>query len=122
MKNVVGHRKGVGEGCLLIGNPEQVLVGNHDQGIDKLLHFFDTGIGDSHSVRSFELEWLGNNADGQHALLAGKPGNDRCGSGSCAATHTGGNKHHVRSVQDLANVFHGFFCRGATHIGPGTRP
>ena len=43
IEHLVGHREGVGEGGLLVGDAEQVLVGDDDQRIDRLLQFDDAG-------------------------------------------------------------------------------
>src|SRR6202040_4443127 len=39
IKNLVGHREGVGEGSLFVGDPEQVLVRNDQQRVDDLVEF-----------------------------------------------------------------------------------
>src|SRR5260370_659045 len=45
VQHVVGHLEGVGEGRLLVGDLEQVLVGNDDQRVDHLLQFQDALLG-----------------------------------------------------------------------------
>ena len=98
IEHIVGHLEGIGEGGLFIGDPEQVLVGNNDQGIDELFQFLDTAFGDAHAVGAFELKRLGNDADGQNTVILGRLSDDRGRSGAGTATHSGGDEHHVRTV------------------------
>ena len=70
VQHLVGHLEGVGEGRLLVGDPEQVLVRDDDQRVDVLLQLLDARFGELHAVRALEVERLGDDADGQDALLA----------------------------------------------------
>src|SRR5262249_61632925 len=63
VKHVVGHFEGVGEGRALVGYTEQVLVGNNDQCIDKLLQFLDTDVSDPHPMTAFEVKRLCHHTD-----------------------------------------------------------
>ena len=74
IEHLVGHREGVGEGGLLVGDPEQVLVRDDDQRIDDLLQLVDAGFGDAHAALAFEVERLGDDADGQDAHARARPG------------------------------------------------
>ena len=112
--------KGVGEGGLFVRHPEQVLVGDHDQRIDMLLQFLDTGIGDPRPFVALELKRLGDDPDRKHALLAGEPGDHGSGSGAGSAAHAGGDEHHIRAGHVLGDFVHRFLRRGAPDIGPGT--
>ena len=78
VQHVVGHLEGVGEGGFLVRDPEQVLIGNDDQGVGILLKVGEPGLGDLHAVNALELERLGHDADGEDAVLARQPGDDRC--------------------------------------------
>ena len=57
--------------------------------------------GQPHAVRAFELERLGDDADGQDAALARGAGDDRRRAGAGAAAHAGGDEHHVGAVELL---------------------
>ena len=50
IEHLVGHREGVGEGGLLVGDAEQVLVRDDDQRVDGLLQLGDAGFGDAHAA------------------------------------------------------------------------
>ena len=74
VEHLVGHREGFGEGGLLVGDPEQVLVRDDDQRVDVLLQLVDAGFGDAHAALALELERLGHHADGQDAHARAPPG------------------------------------------------
>jgi hypothetical protein len=69
VQHLVGHREGVGEGGLVVGDAEQVLVGNDDQRVDMLLQFLDARSADACGA-CLRSERLGDDADGEDALLA----------------------------------------------------
>ena len=59
IEHLVGHGEGRGEGGLLIGHAEQVLVRNDDQRIDMLGQELDSALGRLLAAHAFEMEWLG---------------------------------------------------------------
>ncbi|MNQ98645.1 hypothetical protein D3C85_1143490 [compost metagenome] len=99
MQHLVGHAEGVGEGRALVGDAEQVLVRNDDQGVDVALQLGDAGVRQTHAVTAFEGEGLGHDADGQDAPVAGALGDDGGRAGAGAAAHAAGDEDHVRAVQ-----------------------
>ena len=110
-------REGVGEGGLLVRHPEQVLVRDDEQRIDDLLQFGDAGFGDAHAPLAFEVERLGDDADGQDAgfLRAARDHRRRAGAG--AAAHAGGDEHHVRALQVVADLVDHLLGGGAADLG-----
>src|SRR3546814_7254885 len=75
-----------------------------------LLQLLDTGIGGAAAAIAFEAERLGDDADGEDALVARRLGDDGRGAGAGAAAHTGGNKAHMGAVErlfDLGDCFLG---------------
>ncbi len=104
MQHLVGHAEGLGEGGLLVGDAEQVLVGDDDQGVDVALQLADAGVGQAHAVAALEHEGLGDHADGQDAALARRLGDDRRAAGAGAAAHAGGDEHHVGAVEVLVDL------------------
>ena len=106
---MVGHAEGLGEGGPLIGDAEEILVGNDDQGVDVALKLADAGVGQAHAMAAFEMERLGDHTDGQDPSLAGALGDDRAGAGARAPAHSGGDEDHVRAVQMLADLRRRFF-------------
>jgi hypothetical protein len=118
VEHVVGHREGLGEGRLLVGEPEQVLVGNDDQRIDDLLQRLDPLVGLAHALGAFELEGFRDDADGQDAKLARGLRDDRRGPVPVPPPMPGGDEGHVRAgevIDDLLDRFLGGTC---AHGGP----
>jgi hypothetical protein len=111
-KHLVGHRESVGEGGLVIGDAEQVLVRNDNQRIDAFLQLLDTRFGQAHAPLTFEVERLGDHADGENALVAGRLGNNRGSTGAGAAAHAGGDEAHVGAIEVIDDLINALFgCR-----------
>ena len=104
IEHLVGHREGVGEGGLFVGDPEQVLVRDDQQRIDHLVQFGDAGLGGAHAALAFEVERLGHHADGEDAHLARGLGDDGRCTGAGAAAHAGGDEHHVGAGEMIAKL------------------
>ncbi len=96
---------------------EQVLVGDDDQGIDACLKVHDALLGDAHAARALEVERLGHHADGQYALVAGRPGDGGRRAGAGAAAHAGGDEHHVRAGEMIDDLVDRLLGRGAADFG-----
>ncbi len=75
------------------------MVRDHDQRIDRVLHFRQTRFSGRHTVRSFEAERLGHNANGQDAFIMGGARDDRSSTRAGASAHTGCNEDHMRAFQ-----------------------
>src|SRR5580765_368054 len=101
VQHLIRHGKGLGHGGAVVGDAEQVLVGDDDEGMNELLQLGDAALGHPHATVAFQAEGLGHHADGQDARLAHRPGDHRSGAGTGAAAHAGGNEHHVRACQLL---------------------
>ena len=106
-------REGVGEGGLFVGDPEQVLVRDDEQRVDMLLQLDDAGLGIAHAALALEMERLGDDADREDAELLGGLGDHGRGAGAGAAAHAGGDEHHMRAVQVIADLVDHLFGRGA---------
>ena len=82
-----------------------------------LQQFRDAGFGIAHAALALELERLGDDTDGENAKLTRGLGDDRRRSGAGTAAHAGGNEHHVRAGQVIADRIDRLFRRGAAHFG-----
>mgnify|MGYP003693715847 CR=1 FL=1 len=102
IEHLVGHREGVGEGGLFVGDPEQVLVRDDQKRIDHLVQFGDAGLGGAHAALALEVERLGHHADGEDAHFARGLGDDGRSTGAGAAAHAGGDEHHVGAGEMIA--------------------
>ena len=116
IEHVVRHLEGFGEGRLLVGDPEQVLVGDDDQRIDILLQLIDPGFADPHAIQPFELERLGHDADGEDSLLPRGAGDHRRGAGPGAPPHAGGDEHHVGTLELFDDLIDRFLGGGAADV------
>ena len=117
VEHLVGHREGVGEGGLLVGDPEQVLVRDDQQRVDGLLQFDDAGLGKAHAALALEVERLGDDADRQDADVRARLARHGRGAGAGAAAHAGGDEHHVRAGQVVADLVDHLLGRGAADFG-----
>jgi hypothetical protein len=98
----------------------KVLVRNDNQRVNVALKLFDAAVGNAHPARTFELERLGNNTNGQDALLARCTGNHRSCTGAGTTAHTGRDEHHVRSRQMIVDLIDHFFGRCPANFWLGT--
>ena len=68
---------------------------------------------------ALEVERLGDHTDGEDAKLLGDPRDDRRSAGAGAAAHAGGDEHHVRAGQMIADFVDHLLGRRAPHVGLG---
>ena len=73
--------------------------------------------GDAHAAPAFEVEGLGDDADGEDAEFARGARDDRRRAGAGSAAHAGGDEHHVRAAEVVADFLERFFGRGASDFG-----
>ena len=119
IENLVGHREGVGEGRLVVGDAEQVLVRDDQQGVDFGAQVDNALLGNHHAALALEVERLGNHADGEDLLLLRDTRDDRGSARPRAAAHAGGDEAHMRPVQDLLDLVSGFLGRFRADIRIG---
>ena len=72
--------------------------------------------GEAHAALAFEVERLGDDADGEDAEIAGGLRDDRRCAGAGAAAHAGGDEHHVRAGQMIADFVDDFLGGGAADL------
>ena len=122
IQHLVGHGEGIGKSGLLVGDAKQVLVGDNDQRIDRLLQFDNARFRRAHPALAFELERLCHDADCENAHVAGNAGNDRGSARAGAAAHAGGDKHHMRAHHVVADFLDGLLGGGAPDFGLRSGP
>ena len=115
------HLEGVGEGRLLVGDAEKILVRNDDQGIDMPVQLVDAVVREPHAPVALKREGLGHNANRQDALLACRPGNDGSRPRASAAAHARSDEHHVRTAQVVVDLVEAFLSGGTTDFGMRAR-
>ena len=77
------------------------------------------GVGRLEAARPFEVERLGDDADGEDAHLAGDARDHRRRAGAGAAAHAGGDEEHVRAVDRLADAVDRLFGRRLARLRLG---
>ena len=65
------------------------------------------------------MERLGDDADGEDAHLAGGAGDHRGGARAGAAAHAGGDEHHVRAREVVADLLESLLGGGLANLGLG---
>ena len=66
-QHLVGHLERVEHRGLLVGDGEQAVVGDDDEGVDLLLQLLDAGLGLHRAAAALEAERAGDHADGERA-------------------------------------------------------
>ena len=94
-KHLIRHRESFGEGRLLVGDAEQVLIRDDNQRIDRLVQFGDAGFSDPHAAPALEVERLGDDADREDTHLASGCRDDGGSACAGATAHAGGEENHV---------------------------
>ena len=116
-QHIVGDLESIGEGDLLIGGVLQTLVGDNDERVHLIPQCLNARLSGAHTANALKTERLGHHAHRQHALLTGNLCHD--GSSACtgAAAHTGGDEHHVRILQRLADLGTALLSGLTAHVG-----
>ena len=117
VQHVICHAEGFGECCAFIGQTEQVLVWNDDQCVDHLLQLCNACLGLTHALCTFELERFCYNANRQNTQFTRRLRNDWRSTGAGSATHTRGDKAHMRARKVINDLFNAFFGGGCAHFG-----
>ena len=98
----------------------QFLIRNRNQRIDMFDEFRQTFIG--YFRATLEFERLGYHSDGQNTKFFGYFSNYGCCTGTRATAHTGSDKYHVSTAQQLCQSLPIFYRCGASCFRIGTRP
>ena len=103
-EDLVGLLEGVDDADIAVGDLQEAVVGDDDEGVDLLPEVVHAVLGLGGAAAALEGEGAGDHADGQGAQLAGDPGDDGGGARAGAAALAGGDEDHVRALQGLADV------------------
>ena len=87
-----------------VGDRQQPVVGDHDEGVDLFAEAGDALLGLVGAAAALEGERPGDDADGQGAQRAGDPGDDRRAAGAGAAALAGGDEDHVGALEHLLDL------------------
>ena len=94
--------------------PNALFVVDHQDSVDIFAHLLGAVERLENFLLPLEKEGDGDDADCQHTFLLGDTGNDRSGSRTCSATHTGGDEHHLGLVVEELGDLLGTFLGGQT--------
>ena len=103
-EHLVGLLEGVEDGDVAVGDREQPVVGDHDEGVDLLAEVGDALLGGAGAAAALEGERPGDDADGQRAERAGDARDDGRAAGAGAAALAGGDEDHVGALEDLLDL------------------
>ncbi|MNY16243.1 hypothetical protein D3C86_1494990 [compost metagenome] len=117
MQHMICHFECIREGCLRIGNPEQVLIGDDDHRICAFAETLDSLPRCSHSLSTFECEGQGDDADRQYACLACSMADNGCGTCSRSASHARCHETHMGSVELIHDLVNRLFGGRLSNIG-----
>ena len=120
VQHMVGHLEGFAPAGALVCEPEQVLIRDDNQRVDELLQLGDAGLGGFRAPAAFKGKWLCHDTNGEHAALARHAGDHRGRTGSRAAAHASGDKHHVHAFEMMRQFVGGLFGGGTPDIWLGT--
>ena len=103
-QHLVGRLEGVQHADLPVGDRQQPVVRDHDEGVDLVAQRLDAGLGLHCPALALEAERPGHYAYGQRAQGAGDVGHHRRAAGARAAALTGGDEDHVGALEDLFDL------------------
>ncbi len=103
-EHLVGHFEGVEHAGLVVGDGEQAVVGDDDEGVDLLLEDLDALLGLHGPAPTLEGEGPGDDADGQGAQTLGDLGHHGRGAGPGPAALAGRDEDHVGALEGLLDV------------------
>ena len=118
---MVGLPEGVDDADVAIGERQQPVVRNDDEGVDLGSQVVDAGLGLGLAATALEAERPGDDTDGQGAQRAGDPGHDGRATGAGAAALAGRHEHHVGALEHLLDLLEVVLGRLLADLGVGAR-
>ena len=103
-QNFIRLAEGLCQGCFLINNGKQSLVGDDNQRIYVLFQLCNALFRIAHSFLAFKIEGLCHNADRQNAQLLGNGRDAGSRTCACAAAHACGDEYHIGTTQCLRDI------------------
>src|SRR5579872_1900378 len=121
-QHLVGHLEGVDHRGPLVGDGEQPLVRDDDEGVDLLLQTLNALLGLVGTAPALEGERPGDDADGEGAEALCHLGDDGRPAGARAAALAGGDEHHVGALQHLLDLLEVLLCGLAPDLRVASGP
>ena len=121
VEDLIGCAECLDDGQLFATELHQAVVRDNDERVTDVAQLLDARHCLAGTACALELEWTGNNADGQRPHLFRDGSNDRSGAGTSAATLAGGDEDHVRAFQGILNLSLVVFCGGLANLRVSAR-
>ena len=118
-QHLVGLLEGVEDRDAAVGDREQSVVGDDDEGVDLLAELADALLRGVGAAASLEGEGAGHHTDRQGAQRAGDARHDGRAAGAGAAALAGRHEHHVGALDDLFDLIRVVLGRLGAHVGVG---
>ena len=103
-QDVVGHLEGVHHAGPLLGDLQEPVVGDDDEGVDVLLEALDALLGVRRTPAALEGERPRDDPDGQRSRVPGYLGDDRGSARAGPATLARGDEDHVGTAHRLLDL------------------
>ena len=102
-EHVVSHVERLQHGRILLAVLKELVIGNNNERVHVLFQEAQSQLGLVLSLFAFKRKRLGHYAYGQDSKIFGSLGDDRSSSRTRAASHTCGDKHHIRALKKICN-------------------
>ena len=120
-QDVVGLAEGVDDADVAVGQREQPVVRDDDEGVDLGAQVVDAGVGLRLATPALEAERTGDDADGQRTERARDAGHDGGATGAGATALAGGDEDHVGALEDLLDLLEVVLGGLLADLGVGAR-
>ena len=123
LQNLICLLQSIRHGCTAIHNLQQLVIGDHNQGIHALFQLLNTFQRVLHTYFILKTERLRNHTDSQNPHILSQSGNNRRSAGTGAAAHSAGYEHHIRTLNSFLNLLDAFFgsLLADLRLGSGTQ-
>ncbi len=120
-QHLIGEVVGLNNGEIFLGDLQQAIIGDNNEGIHRLAQFRDTHGGVIGTLGTFKFKGTGHDADSQRSQIPSHLGNHGGGTGAGPSAFTSSDEHHIRAFEGALDNFHVFFRGALTHRRIRTR-
>ncbi len=118
-QHLVGLLERVEHADAAVGDREQLVVGDHDQGVDLFAEAGDALLRGVRATTALERERPGHDTDRQGTEGPGDLGHDGRAAGAGAAALARGHEHHVGALDDFLDLLPVVLGGLRAHVGVG---
>ncbi len=117
LKYLIRFLKRLRHGSTPVHNFKKLIVRNHDQRVHVFLNALNSVEGIHHARLGLKAERLGHHAHGQNPHLLGQLCNYGRSAGSRAASHSAGDKYHIRPLDGGSDLLRALLGGLLSHLG-----